>query len=75
MEKPVAPVVQLKIQKKPALKPSSFSSSLDNQIVSPPGSLFGKLRKEGDGFDDAGTFFKYDYHPEEKLAMSVTLDF
>ena len=75
MEKPVAPVVQLKIQKKPALKPASFSSSLDNHIASPPGSLFGKLRKEGDGFDDAGTFFKYDYHPEEKLAMSVSLDF
>ena len=57
------------IRKKPSL-----SSSRDNQITR-PGSLFGKLRKHGDGFDDAGTFFKFDFHPEEKLAMSASLDY
>ena len=65
---PVAKQQQI-IRKKPSL-----SSSLDNQIVR-PGSLFGKLRKQGDGFDDAGTFFKFDFHPEEKLAMSASLDY
>ena len=66
-----APVVkpQQIIRKKPSL-----SSSLANQIIR-PGSLFGKLRKQGDGFDDAGTFFKYDFHPEEKLAMVASLDY
>ena len=65
---PVAKPQQI-IRKKPSL-----SSSRDNQITR-PGSLFGKLRKHGDGFDDAGSFFKFDFHPEEKLAMSASLDY
>ena len=34
---------------------------------------FSKFRKQSK-FENAGTHFKYDYHPEEKLAMSNFLE-
>ena len=67
-------VVECSISSSPDRHLVTMSSSLDNQIIR-PGSLFGKLRKQGDGFVDAGTFFKFDFHPEEKLAMSASLDY
>ena len=57
-----------------ARQKASLSSSLDNSLVT-RGGLFAQLSKTAK-FEEAGALFKYDFHPEEKLAiMSSSLDY
>ena len=45
-----------------------------NSILgSSSGTLFENLRKQSK-FQEAGRHFKYDFHPEEKLAMAISFE-
>jgi len=69
---PVKPAPEVVVNKKADLVRASPAPS--NSILgSSSGTLFENLRKQSK-FQEAGRHFKYDFHPEEKLAMAISFE-